>query len=104
MVSVRHPNGYETNYLHLSAYAHGIRKGVRVQQGQVIGYVGATGWATGPHLDYRIRHQGRWINPLRLTSPPAEPLEPEQLERFLGYALGVGELLAGREPPAGACC
>ncbi len=104
MITVRHPNAYETNYLHLSRYAPGLRPGVRVRQGQVIGYVGQTGYATGPHLDYRIRHHGRWINPLRLASPPAKPLDPDQRSRFLQHALAVTMVLEGREPPRGACC
>jgi murein DD-endopeptidase MepM/ murein hydrolase activator NlpD len=104
MVRVRHPNGYETNYLHLSGYAKGIRSGVRVTQGQVVGYVGSTGLSTGPHLDYRVRHNGTWINPLTITSPPVKPLEATRLQRFLGHALAVLDLLEGGEAPAGARC
>ncbi len=104
MVSVRHANGYETNYLHLSRYARGIRKGVRVRQGQVIGYVGQTGWATGPHLDYRVRLNGKWINPMRIASPPARPIGKDRLRRYLSHAIAVQDLLDGREPPAGAAC
>jgi murein DD-endopeptidase MepM/ murein hydrolase activator NlpD len=103
-VRVRHANGYETNYLHLSRYGPGIRSGVRVSQGQVIGYVGSTGLSTGPHLDYRVRHNGSWINPLAISSPPVEPLEADRLERFLGHALAVTDLLDGGEPPVGARC
>lgn len=102
MISVRHTNGYETNYLHLSRYARGIRRGVRVRQGQLIGYVGRTGMATGPHLDYRVRHLGRWINPLRIASPPVKPIPPNRLKRYVAYAQSVETLLDGREPPLGA--
>ena len=104
MVRVRHPNGYETNYLHLSRYGSGIRSGARVSQGQVIGYVGSTGWSTGSHLDYRVKLNGRWINPLSITSPPVEPLSEDRLKRFLNHALGVLHLLEGREPPDGVHC
>jgi murein DD-endopeptidase MepM/ murein hydrolase activator NlpD len=104
MVRVRHPNGYETNYLHLSGYGSGVRRGVRVSQGQVIGYVGSTGLSTGPHLDYRVKHNGGWINPLTISSPPVKPLEADRLKRFLGHALGVLDLLEGGEAPAGARC
>jgi len=104
MIRVRHPNGYETNYLHLSRFGSGVRKGVRVSQGQVIGYVGSTGLSTGPHLDYRVRHNGSWINPLRISSPPVKPLEENRLKRFLGHALAVLDLLEGGEAPAGARC
>lgn len=102
MVTVRHSNGYETSYLHLSRYARGIHRGVRVHQGQVIGYVGQTGLATGPHLDYRVRHKGKWINPLRISSPPAKPIARDRLRRFLSYAISVQTLLDGREAPRGA--
>jgi murein DD-endopeptidase MepM/ murein hydrolase activator NlpD len=104
MVRVRHPNGYETNYLHLSRYGKGIRSGVRVSQGQVIGFVGSSGWSTGPHLDYRVKQNGRWVNPLAITSPPADPLEESLLPRFLSHALAVLSLLEGKDPPAGAQC
>ncbi len=104
MVTVRHANGYETNYLHLSRFGPGVRRGVRVGQGQVVGLVGATGLATGPHLDYRVKLNGRWINPLRIASPPAKPLTGSRLTRYLAHALGVLELLEGREPPLGARC
>jgi murein DD-endopeptidase MepM/ murein hydrolase activator NlpD len=104
MIRVRHPNGYETHYLHLSRYAGGIRKGARVVQGQVIGYVGSSGLSTGPHLDYRVQQNGRWINPLTISSPPTKPLDGSRLQRFLAHALAVLELLEGREAPSGARC
>jgi len=104
MVSVRHANGFETSYLHLSRYGSGIRRGVRVSQGQVVGFVGSTGWSTGPHLDYRVKLNGRWVNPLTISSPPAPPLDPSLLDRYLAHALAVLSLLEGREPPAGARC
>lgn len=104
MVTVRHTNGYETSYLHLSRFAGGVRRGVRVSQGQVIGYVGSTGLSTGPHLDYRVKQNGRWINPLSIASPPVQPLAEERLQRFLAHALGVLSLIEGDEPPAGSRC
>jgi murein DD-endopeptidase MepM/ murein hydrolase activator NlpD len=81
-VKVRHPNGYQTAYLHLSRYAAGIRPGARVRQGEVIGYVGATGLATAPHLDYRVQHNGRYIDPLSVRNEPAPPLDAAALARF----------------------
>jgi murein DD-endopeptidase MepM/ murein hydrolase activator NlpD len=104
MVTVRHTNGYETNYLHLSRFAKGIRRGVRVSQGQVVGYVGSTGLASGPHLDYRVQLNGRWINPLSISSPAVEPLADERLQRFLAHALAVLSLIDGKTPPVGARC
>jgi murein DD-endopeptidase MepM/ murein hydrolase activator NlpD len=104
MVTVRHTNGYETNYLHLSRFAKGIRRGVRVSQGQVVGYVGSTGLASGPHLDYRVQLNGRWINPLSISSPAVEPLADDRLQRFLAHALAVLSLIDGKTPPVGARC
>ena len=104
MVTVRHTNGYETNYLHLSRYGKGIRRGARVSQGQVIGYVGSTGLSTGPHLDYRVTLNGKWINPLRISSPPVKPLSEDRLQRFLAHALAVLSLIIDQPPPSGARC
>jgi murein DD-endopeptidase MepM/ murein hydrolase activator NlpD len=104
MVTVRHTNGYETNYLHLSRYGKGIRRGTRVSQGQVIGFVGSTGLSTGPHLDYRVTLNGKWINPLRISSPPVKPLSEDRLQRFLAHALAVLSLIVDEPPPVGARC
>ena len=76
-VKIRHNSVYTTAYLHLSRYAKGIRAGARVRQGDVIGYVGATGTATGPHLDFRVWKNGTPVNPLTLESPPSDPIRPE---------------------------
>ena len=84
MVRLRHTNGYETYYLHLSRFAKGMRPGGRVVQGQIIGYVGSTGLATGPHLDYRIRKSGTFVNPLveHRNFPPGDPIPEEHLAAF----------------------
>ena len=84
MIRLRHPNGYESYYLHLSAFARGVRPGTRVTQGQVIGRVGATGVATGPHLDFRIRRNGAFVNPLveQKRLPPGEPIPASALASF----------------------
>ena len=82
MVRVRHDNGYTTHYGHLSAFAKGIRSGESVSQGQVIGYVGSTGWSTGPHLDYGMKLNGTPVNPLTLEQPKGPLLEGELLEQF----------------------
>lgn len=83
-VSIRHGNGYETFYLHLSAITRGIRAGARVAQGQVIGRVGSSGLATGPHLDYRVRHNGAFVNPLTVHRrlPPGEPVPSAAMAEF----------------------
>ena len=80
-VRIRHANGYQTLYGHLSRIH--VRRGQRVTQGTRIGAVGSTGLATGPHLDYRMTRDGVHVNPLRVQSPPAEPLNPEDLQTFL---------------------
>jgi murein DD-endopeptidase MepM/ murein hydrolase activator NlpD len=84
MVRLRHASGYETYYLHLSAFGPGIRAGARVSQGQLIGRVGATGLASGPHLDYRLRKNGVFVNPLRehRNLPPGEPVPSSAMPAF----------------------
>ncbi len=82
MVHLRHVKKMETYYLHMSRFAKGVKAGVRVRQGQVIGYVGQTGLASGPHLDYRIKVNGSYINPLSLRSVAPDPLKGNELVRF----------------------
>ena len=81
-IRIRHNSVYSTAYLHLSGYAKGLKVGQRVRQGQVVGYVGSTGRSTGPHLDFRVWKNGSPINPLKMDSPPAEPLKAEYKEAF----------------------
>ena len=78
-VKIRHNSSYVTSYMHLSRYAKGLKAGQHVHQGQVIGYVGATGTATGPHLDFRVYKDGTAINPLKMESPSADPIRLENL-------------------------
>jgi murein DD-endopeptidase MepM/ murein hydrolase activator NlpD len=82
LVKIRHHNGYVSYYGHLSRYGAGLRVGQRVRQKQVIGYVGASGLATGPHLDFRVQINGRYVDPLRLDFPSGEPIPMEERERF----------------------
>lgn len=84
MVHLKHPGGYETYYLHLSSFAPGVHSGVRVDQGQVIGRVGMTGLATGPHLDFRIKRNGAFINPVvaRSRQPEGDPIPAARLAAF----------------------
>jgi murein DD-endopeptidase MepM/ murein hydrolase activator NlpD len=82
VVVIRHQSKYTTWYGHLSGFAKGVRKGRRVAQGEVIGYVGATGLATGPHLHYEFRINGVHQNPLRIAMPAAPPIAPEQKPKF----------------------
>ncbi|MEE2775546.1 MAG: peptidoglycan DD-metalloendopeptidase family protein [Acidobacteriota bacterium] len=103
-VSVRHPNDYVTHYLHLSRYGEGVGSGRRVVQGDVIGFVGATGLATAPHLDYRVQLAGRWINPANLKNEPAPPLAEAELASFVDRrdALRAGLELFYGAPAAGS--
>lgn len=81
-IRIKHAQGYESCYMHLSKFAPGVRAGSVVHQGQLIGYVGSTGHSTGPHLDFRIWQNGKPINPLTLDSPSAEPLDKKYIEDF----------------------
>ncbi len=82
VVRIRHNSVYSTAYLHLSKFASGLKPGQRVRQGEVIGYVGSTGRSTGPHLDFRVWKNGSPVNPLKMESPPAEPVKPENMAAF----------------------
>jgi len=81
MVSVRHNGTYSTNYAHMSKMA--VKKGAKVKQGDVIGYVGSTGFSTGPHLHYEMVRNGIKINPLNEVLPPGQAISAEHKERFL---------------------
>lgn len=85
-VKIRHNNGYETLYLHMKGFAKGLRNGGRVKQGQVIGYVGATGLATGPHLCFRMRKHGAPVNPQKVKAPSVAPVSAENLDTFRLHA------------------
>lgn len=103
---------YSTLYAHQSRFAKGLKKGDRVQQGQLIGYVGSTGWATGPHLHYEFRVNGQQRNPASVTMPPPEPLKGAALVAFraqtapaMARIRGMEEMLyarAGGDKPATA--
>ena len=81
-IRIRHNNEYKTAYAHLNSYRKGISKGVRVNQGEVIGYVGSTGRSTGPHLHYEIIYQNKKVNPLKLKLPSGKILKGDELARF----------------------
>jgi murein DD-endopeptidase MepM/ murein hydrolase activator NlpD len=83
-VRVRHTNGYETAYGHMTAYAKGIEAGVKVRQGQVIGFVGSTGLSTGAHLHYEIMVNGRFVDPMRIRLPRGRVLDNKLLAAFEG--------------------
>ena len=81
-IKVKHNSTYTTTYMHLNGFAKGIQKGSKVKQGQVIGYVGSTGTSTGPHLDFRLNKNGKYINPLTFESPSADPVSAENKAAF----------------------
>lgn len=82
VVRIKHNSVYKTAYLHLSGFASGLKPGSRVHQGDVIGYVGSTGRSTGPHLDFRVWKNGTPVNPLKMDSPPAEPVKDSLRKEF----------------------
>jgi len=100
-IEIRHGGGITTLYGHLSRFAAGIHAGTRVKQGQVIGFVGHTGWATGPHLHYEFRIAGVYKDPLRVALPKAEPVPAalrEQFARVAADARATLELVSASSP------
>ena len=95
-VKVKHNGTYTTGYLHFSKIAKGIKKGVRVKQGDIIGYVGSTGLATGPHLCYRFWKNGKQVDPLKEKLPDTiEPIKKEYLDNFLEKVVRLTPVLKG---------
>ena len=94
-VKIKHNSTYTTAYLHLSKYAKGLAVGKHVKQGEVIGYVGSSGASTGPHLDFRVWKNGSPIDPLKMQSPPAEPIPAAYKDTFALVVNHYRELLKG---------
>jgi murein DD-endopeptidase MepM/ murein hydrolase activator NlpD len=92
-VKIRHNSTYTTTYMHLSKFAVGIKSGSRVRQGDVIGFVGATGLASGPHLDFRVYFNGTAIDPLKMKSEPAEPVKDANRSKFNALRDSVVKIL-----------
>ena len=89
-IRIRHRNGYETAYAHMNGYARRLKKGARVKQGQIIGYVGATGLATGPHLHYEVLRHNKPVNPRDLDVPPESVLDAAGLEKLRNAQTAIG--------------
>jgi murein DD-endopeptidase MepM/ murein hydrolase activator NlpD len=81
-ITLKHHSGYESMYLHLSGFAKGLKKGARVRQGEIIGYVGSTGYSTGPHLDFRMKKNGKFVNPEKILSPRDEAVPKKDMKDF----------------------
>jgi murein DD-endopeptidase MepM/ murein hydrolase activator NlpD len=94
LVVLRHASNYSTAYAHMSHIAQGIKPGLRVRQGQVIGYVGATGLATGPHLYYEVRINDHPVNPMNVRMPAVQQLEGRELAAFQQQASAIDQRLA----------
>ncbi len=99
-VKLRHANNYKTRYAHMRRFAKGIRAGVRVKQGQIIGYVGTTGMSTGPHLHYEVHHNGQSINPSKIKSKPGRILQGSELARFMEAKAKLDVQFASLKKPA----
>jgi len=92
LIMISHRNGYKTYYGHLSRLGSGIRKGKKVQQGDLVGYVGATGLATGPHLHYEMRRGGAPVNPLRVKNVAGQPVPAGQMTEFKQLARAMNKI------------
>ena len=96
-IEIHHSNGYSTLYLHMSQFARGVKKGKRVKQGQIIGYVGATGLATGPHLCFRMRNDGIPVDPTKVNIPSPPAVSSENMAEFRTLASPLLSQLKGDE-------
>ena len=83
LVKVRHANGYVSLYGHLSRFPRGMKVGQRVQQKEVIGYVGSSGLSTGPHLDFRLMKHGKWVDPAAVRTPAGDPIPAQAQQAFV---------------------
>jgi len=102
IVVLKHWSNYSTAYGHMSRFAPGLRKGMKISQGDVIGYVGMTGWATGPHLHYEFRVSNTPRNPLSIDVPNAQALAGNQLQRFHTVAADMSRRLVLLRPAGAA--
>jgi len=103
LIRIRHTGGYTSHYAHLSSFARGLNVGDRVKQKQVIGYVGSTGLSTGPHVCFRMKKNGQWVDPLRMAKPSGPTIEYDRIDHFRGVRdrrladLGQGPFVAANE-------
>ncbi len=96
-VRIRHANGYKTAYAHMLRFASGVAKGVKVRQGQIIGYLGNTGMSTGPHLHYEVLVNNQFTNPLSIKIPKSRQLQGRLLTDFRREKARIEDLM--HRPP-----
>ena len=99
MIRIRHNGSYETYYGHLSRIPRKIRKGAKVSQGDIIGYVGSTGLSTGPHLDYRMKRNGKFVNPLKINLPRGKSIPVELIAGFTERVVIMDSRLSALKKP-----
>ncbi|HTN62896.1 MAG TPA: M23 family metallopeptidase, partial [Devosia sp.] len=98
-IEIKHVNGFETAYAHMSRYEPGIQVGTRVRQGQLIGYVGSTGYATGPHLHFEMKINGNLVDPLSVKLPRENTMPPQYKAQFAQTVAQINELMARKAAP-----
>ncbi len=91
-IRIRHHSGYKTAYAHMKGYGKGVKKGKRVKQGQIIGYVGTTGRSTGPHLHYEVLVNNKQVNPRKIKLPAGEKLKKQDLKNFQAHRADMDQL------------
>ena len=94
MMTLDHVAGYKTKYLHMSRFARGMRRGKKVLQGQIIGYVGSTGYATGPHLHFEMHKYNRVMDPLKVNLPASDPVPEKAITHFKDFVVDINETVA----------
>jgi murein DD-endopeptidase MepM/ murein hydrolase activator NlpD len=97
-VEIQHPNGYVTTYNHMSGFGRGITRGVRVTQGQIVGFLGSTGLSTGPHLHYEVMVNGSFVDPMRIRVPRGRTLEGRVLSEFERERLRIEQMMRRAGP------
>ncbi len=95
LIIMKHSNGLESMYAHLSRYDKKTKKGAFIERGEIIGYVGSTGLSTGPHLDFRIKENGKFVNPDSIIVPQSPPLEGEHKDKFLVQVASIKDYMNG---------